>query len=118
MRAMNAQPTETLAHWLEQTITDADQARIEDRAYLDLFGWRRGAACRAGELWSFLIERCLEDGADRNQWERALETILSQGCLARRILQRTGPAPGRATIEAVYREIGLCLATGTQLRAG
>ena len=117
VRAMNAHPTDSLANMLELTVADGERAHLESRSYLDLFGWRRGAPCAVGALWSFLIERYLEDGPDRSAWERALEIILSQGCLARRILERTGPAPGRSAILAVYRELSLCLATGSQLRA-
>jgi gamma-glutamyl:cysteine ligase YbdK (ATP-grasp superfamily) len=118
VRAMNALATDRLAATFQTCITHGDTAMIEGRQYLELFGWRRGSSCRASELWSYLIERSLEDGPDRPHWERALEIILSDGCLARRILRRTGAEPSRQSIQATYRALAVCLERGTQLRAG
>jgi gamma-glutamyl:cysteine ligase YbdK (ATP-grasp superfamily) len=112
LRAMNALSTERLADLLQTAITDGDAALIDDRHYLDLFGWRRGSPCRARDLWDFLIERYLvDDGPDLHAWERALETILSHGCLARRILLNAQSIG----IPLTCRALASCLAHGRQL---
>jgi gamma-glutamyl:cysteine ligase YbdK (ATP-grasp superfamily) len=114
--AMNRLPTEQLAHILAATIADGDTTTIEGREFLEVFGWMRGSSVRASELWSHLIERYLDDGEDRPRWEAALETILSEGCLARRILRRVGDDPTHQSIAAVYRALVQSLHRGTQLR--
>jgi len=114
--AMNALPTEQLAAILAATIANGDTATIDGRDYLQLFGWNRNSSVRASDLWSHLIERYLDDGQDRTRWEAALEVILSEGCLARRILRRIGSEPTRQNIAAVYRALVLSLERGTQLR--
>jgi len=43
--------------------------------------------------------------------------ILSEGCLARRIVGALGPDPSRARLERVYRELARCLDTGELFRA-
>lgn len=116
-RAMDAQPTEFLAAMLDRTIEQGEAAVIEGRAYLELFGWRRGGSCRARELWSHLVERGLEDGPDQPRWEHALETILFQGCLARRILRRLGPAPTSLDILTTWHGLAACLEQGALLTA-
>jgi len=46
-----------------------------------------------------------------------LETTLSEGCLARRILGRLGERFDRDRLRGVYRELATCLAEGASFRA-
>jgi gamma-glutamyl:cysteine ligase YbdK (ATP-grasp superfamily) len=115
VETLNALPTDQLASLLLDTATMGDRTEIDDRAYLEAIGWTTGA-CRARDFWDRAIEGGLDDGPDREQWERALEVILGDGCLARRILARTGDSPDRRAIDATYRALTSCLASGRQLR--
>ncbi|MEW4527674.1 glutamate-cysteine ligase family protein [Maioricimonas sp. JC845] len=100
-------PIAPLERVLLATIDDADQATIDDAAYLRHFGIET-ARISTRELWQHLV-----DSAPAGDWpegtRHALQQILSQGCLARRILARLGPdfAPNR--LHAVYAELCECL---------
>ena len=39
----------------------------------------------------------------------ALEVLLREGCLARRLLARVGPEPSREQLHALYAELCSCL---------
>jgi gamma-glutamyl:cysteine ligase YbdK (ATP-grasp superfamily) len=111
---LNALSTERLAVVLENTITNGDRAIIEDRDYLECIGWTRGPAS-ARDLWNAIIDRGIDDGADRPRFERALEHILSQGCLARRIIRTIGDDVSKNTVAAAYRRLAGCLTRGELL---
>lgn len=101
-------PTGALAGILHACIRDAEQALIEDAAYLQRLGFAV-ARCRAGELWRHLIEATVpsEDPA-----YAPLDAILQHGPLARRILEAVGPACTHDRILAVYRALCDCLDAG------
>ncbi|MBW2542633.1 MAG: glutamate--cysteine ligase [Deltaproteobacteria bacterium] len=107
--------TANLVRILGETTRDADGARIDDPEYLALFGWRNGA-CSAGELWQSLIENCVARDAVAAPCIGPLETILAEGCLARRILRRLGGGFDRDRLHGVYRELADCLAVGEPFR--
>jgi hypothetical protein len=72
-----------------------------------------GHECSAGELWTALIERMLNDDAEHaGQWKEPLQTILRQGPLARRILHAVDGDYSHARLHAVYRTLCDCLARG------
>ncbi|AMV70810.1 glutamate-cysteine ligase family protein [Desulfuromonas carbonis] len=91
------------------TIRDGEAALIEDRRYLEALGVPE-APCRAGQLWRRLAERC--GGLLAAPQQEALELILRSGTLARRLVQRLGPAPTAPLVVDCYRELGACLAEG------
>jgi gamma-glutamyl:cysteine ligase YbdK (ATP-grasp superfamily) len=91
---------------LDATTRDAERAVIADRGYLAAFGVAR--PCAAGALWTHLFGM-LSDA--RTAWCRdAWSVFADRGPLARRIVQATGAAPGRATLHEVYGELCDCLA--------
>jgi gamma-glutamyl:cysteine ligase YbdK (ATP-grasp superfamily) len=110
-------PHEPLAALLRETSAGGDDALVRSPSYLALLGWKGRAPCRAGDLWRELVERtrCEGEAADASG---ALEVILDEGCLARRILRRVGPQPDRERLREVYEELCCCLAEGRMLRAG
>ena len=112
---LNALPTERLASILLDTATNGDRSVVDWRDYLEALGWTSGA-CRARDVWDHVVEGGLEDGPDRGNWENALEVILTDGCLARRIVARTGANPDRRIIDVTWRALCNCLASGRQLR--
>ncbi len=99
-----------LAKLLIDCIRDADQAVIDDEAYLALLGYP-GRRCEAHQLWRFLIERMLT--ADpASAWHRPLRIMLDQGPLARRIVRALDGDYSRAGLNAVYHQLCRCLQEG------
>ena len=101
---------EPLYKILSASIRDADEAVIEDEAFLSLFGYR-DAHCTVKQLWRYLVN---ETTPNLNpSCDKALEVILSHGPLARRLvagIQKCGAA--RGDLQGIYTD--LCQA----LRAG
>jgi carboxylate-amine ligase len=93
-------------------IKDAGATRITSREFLLMFGLDRETAT-AEELWTHIHA---EVGADLSDDARkAITHILQQGCLAQRILKRTGTHPEAALIMEVYKELAVCLREDRQL---
>lgn len=112
---------------LDKTIELADEAVIDDRNYLRQFQVD-APRLSARELWQHLVSasgqaiaRLLGETrgeSSRPQYARvreALDLILHQGSLARRIRRRIGDSP--AETKSVYRELCDCLAEGTMFAA-
>lgn len=96
---------EPLAGILIATIRDAEQTDIDDAAYLAQFGLT-APSMSAGELWRHLIAEVSGPAAT----DTALQTILGQGPLSRRIERALDGDLSR--LESVYRELCDCLAEG------
>jgi carboxylate-amine ligase len=110
--AQQALPTARLAALLQACIRDADEALIDDGAYLTLLGYP-GRACRAGELWRHLAQSMPHDGLLRGaRWQPALQCMLEHGPLARRIRRALNGDHAPARLQAVYRELCDCLEQG------
>lgn len=112
-------PAARLAKILQACIADADAAIIDDAEYLAGMGLRARRAT-AGELWQQLIETTLPlvgSEEERALWNERLELILSEGPLARRIVQAVGPELPRKRLEAVYAELCDCLEAGRPFSA-
>jgi gamma-glutamyl:cysteine ligase YbdK (ATP-grasp superfamily) len=106
---------EPLEKILLASIRDADEALIGDSDYLRLFGFpdSRGSI---GALWRHLRETLRSEGRLDSQWDPALDVLLSQGPLARRIQkaltpERTG-AVDRQKLLRVYSRLCECLEEG------
>jgi len=105
--------TEQLHAILLATIRDADEAVVNEPAYLRILGMQGRDACTARELWQHLFGQL---GAKSpflvNEFYSPLRHILENGPLARRILRAIGPDPTRTRLEAVYRALSDCLSRG------
>jgi carboxylate-amine ligase len=110
LAAQQSIATGTLAGILHACIRDAEQAVIDDAAYLALFGYP-GQRCQARELWRHLIGRMPREG-DAGAWREPLQHILEHGPLARRILRAVGSDYSRAHLQAVYSALCGCLQDG------
>jgi gamma-glutamyl:cysteine ligase YbdK (ATP-grasp superfamily) len=99
-----------LAPILRATLAGGDRAVIDAPAYLALFGFP-GRSCRAAELWQHLFEELFPDPAG-TPWQPVLDHYLRHGCLARRIVAASGPAPDRAVLRQVYANLCECLDQG------
>lgn len=97
---------------LDRTVRDGDEAVIDDGAYLSALGLKVSKA-RASEVWRHLAVEGLTGEFFTTKRGAALETILTRGVLARRIIKALGHDPGRERLREVYGELSRCLARGT-----
>jgi len=95
-------------------IRDGEEALIDDRRYLEAFGFA-GSRASAGELWRSLAQRLLPPKTE--EFWIPLATILQRGPLARRLLQALGTDPPPEQVREVYRELCDCLAAGRMFGA-
>jgi gamma-glutamyl:cysteine ligase YbdK (ATP-grasp superfamily) len=101
--------TDALVRIMHACIRDAEQAVIDDAKYLRLMGFP-GTGCKAGILWQRLIESEMPvEPRQGKSCREALQTILREGSLARRILNAIGSDFSRRRLETVYRELCDCL---------
>ncbi|SEA05712.1 carboxylate-amine ligase [Nitrosospira multiformis] len=101
--------TEALVRIMHACIRDAEQAVIDNVAYLRLMGFP-GTDCTAGVLWRHLVESEMPvESRQGKSCREALQTILREGSLARRILNAIGSDFSRRRLETVYRELCDCL---------
>ncbi len=113
----NVIATEDLAALLEACVRDADEAAVEDASYLSLLGCP-GRPCSAGELWAHLLSDCPPDApASESMFRDALDLIVEQGPLARRIARAVGRDAQPARMRAVYGELCECLESGRMFEA-
>jgi glutamate---cysteine ligase / carboxylate-amine ligase len=103
--------TERLAYLLDLATREGERATIDDHAYLRAFGLRRDRVT-FGQLWSHLVERC----SPAREHAPALDVILREGPLARRMLTRVGTVD-RSSLEALCVELAECLRDGRMLLA-
>lgn len=110
--AQQAYPTHLLAALLHDCIRDADQAIIEDPAYLDLLGLPRNP-CGTRDAWRQLIGQWWKRQPDqRTIWGESLGVILDQGPLSRRILRALDKDGSPRHLQEIYRMLCHCLASG------
>ena len=101
-----------LAAILQDCIRDAEQARIDNAAYLRLLGFP-ATHSTVSALWDVLIDRMMAgDPSQAQHWGEPLRIIRERGPLARRILRAVGDDPPPARLQAVYRELCDCLQDG------
>ncbi|MEQ9412154.1 MAG: glutamate-cysteine ligase family protein [Fuerstiella sp.] len=112
-QAVEVEPLHTI---LLDTIRDGDQAVISDTGFLQLFGYTAETSCRAGRLWQYLAgvvapeTDAVTDGA--------LDVILEQGPLARRLLTAIAGNVSPQNLKSVYSELARCLVEGRMFVPG
>ncbi|MCO6437803.1 MAG: glutamate--cysteine ligase [Phycisphaerae bacterium] len=106
---------ERLQPILLNCIRHADETSIEDAGYLALFGFG-GGALAAGMLWEHLRDQVLPLGSADTAEAAALDVMMKEGCLARRIIRLLGEGEDRDAMVSVYRRLSQCLAEGRMLR--
>jgi len=99
--------TERLRAMLDRTVTDAEDAVIDDLDYLAALGLRR-APTSAHDVWV----RLLEVAPAAPEHMRQLHGILEHGTLARRMLDAVGEKPTARTLRSLCRELAEALPTG------
>jgi carboxylate-amine ligase len=109
---------ERLLPLLMATVREADATSITDDGYLAALGYPGQGPVPVSRLWRHLVESVAKTQPGFGEWQPALDVILDQGCLARRILRATGAAPSRERLHAVYGELASCLARGEMFNGG
>ena len=115
-QAQRAFDEAALAALLIEGIRDADQALISDQALLHAFGFPGKGPARQRDVWQHVIESLVASEPGYREWAPALSLYVEHGCLARRILAATGPAPTHARLVQVYEELARCLTQGELFR--
>jgi carboxylate-amine ligase len=100
--------TEVLQEILVATIRDADRAIVDDAQYLHALGMAQ-ARCSAQDIWASLLR---DTAGSKAWWQPAIDVILDEGPLARRILRAAGKGASRARLHAVYGALCQCLEDG------
>lgn len=110
--AQQAVPIEPLEAVLLAAIRNADRAVISSPMMLEHFGVTESAISLA-ELWRHLMDSIEPADAEFAQARSALDVILQQGPLARRITENLSDNPSREELRAVYNRLSDCLSSGT-----
>jgi len=107
-RAWAVGPLEAI---LLSTIREGDASGITDDDYLGLFGMRGLGSCTAGQLWAHIVESSFDEiRLQAPEQVHQLQTILENGCLARRILAAFRTERSADPVAAIYRRLCECLA--------
>ncbi|HMN06265.1 MAG TPA: glutamate-cysteine ligase family protein [Flavobacteriales bacterium] len=96
----------------QDVIRNAGETRIHNTEFLLMFGLEAQEAT-AQELWRHIFAEV--GGNISAEGQACIRHILDHGCLASRILKRTGLMPEAGQIIAVYKELAGCLQEDRQL---
>jgi len=99
--------TASLAQVLEDTTVRADRAEVAHPGLLSTLGMPPKPRA-AGDVWRELLDRFPPDDPE-GEWTAALEHILREGPLARRLVGAVGETPDRARLHEVYGALCACL---------
>lgn len=111
-REQRAWAIEPLKRILLDTITDGERAVITDGNYLYALGIKADR-CTAREVWSHLAAQVASGLSEAPELDAALQVMVREGPLARRILNAVGGDLRHERLAEVYRQLCRCLATGT-----
>ena len=116
-QSRNTLETGALAAVLDACVRDGERAAIADPSYLSMLGYP-GRPCTAGELWAHLVTDCPPDApVSAPTFRDALDVILEQGPLARRLLRAVGGTVNHQRLREVYGELCQCLQAGRMFSA-
>jgi gamma-glutamyl:cysteine ligase YbdK (ATP-grasp superfamily) len=106
-----------LAVLLLEAVREGDATVIENRRFLESFGFPERGPARVRDLWQHVVESQLARDPAYAEWARPLETIFHHGCLARRLVTAVGPDPDHAALRGTYGRLADCLARGALFAA-
>ena len=102
--------TDFLAQLLDKTAEHGQSVVIDNKEYLNVFGFP-GDTASAAELWHHITERIIRSGNIAvGTWRREIDVILQEGTLSQRILRALGKDHTRENITVVYKHLCDCLA--------
>jgi gamma-glutamyl:cysteine ligase YbdK (ATP-grasp superfamily) len=106
MKKIEKFPQEILVNLFFNCIDEADMTVIRDEEFLHIFGLSQPLTAR--ELWRYLLTEMLQ--VEDNH---ALDVILREGTLARRIMQAFSLEPTSEKLKVIYGQLAYCLEEGT-----
>lgn len=106
--AQREHPTESLVQILNSTSQDAEQAMIEDSAFLAHFGVNK-SRISARRLWAKILAEVRSSDTSLDGLFAPLQVILESGSLASRIRRALGPDFSKEQLFDVYSELADCL---------
>lgn len=102
--------TDFLSQLLDKTSERAQEVVIDNRDYLQVFGFP-GTSANISELWSHISGRLARQGnVAVTTGKPELHTILKEGTLSQRMIRSLGKDPSRGKITELYRHLCDCLA--------
>jgi carboxylate-amine ligase len=102
--------TDFLAQLLDKTSEKAGDAIVDDRDFLNIFGFAGGSASVV-ELWRHITDRLMRAGnVAISTGRRELDIVLREGTLSKRIVKALGSDHSRDNITGVYKRLSDCLA--------
>lgn len=112
MTAQLSLTVEELAIILDLAIQHGEQAKIDNRRFLEMFGINRDSA-HAGEIWEHLVKASLLGlHDDQPEISSALNLILQQGTLAQRLIMASNGNTSHRKLHELYLQLCHCLAQG------
>ncbi len=114
--SQKAWSVDPLAELHLRVIRDGELAVVEDAAYLAALGVPSATPCKVKDIWRHLSAATMPSAGVSERTRSAMEEIVENGPLSRRILARLGGDPTRAAIEGTYRQLCDCLQQGTMFR--
>lgn len=105
-------PTGVLSAGFTEASRRAGEARVEDPAWLAALGLRQPLTL--AEVWAHLAAELITEAPEDplragGELRPFLEALLRDGCLARRIVRRTGSDPSREALHELCAELAACL---------
>ena len=98
-------------------IDAADEGCVNNATFLRQLGLH-GPSNSLQDIWQHLYEAvCQRDPAFAPQYGAAVEILLNEGCLAKRILQSIGEQDDPRALLQTYRSLADCLAQGRMFHA-
>lgn len=102
--------TDFLAQLLDKTSEKAQDVVIDNREFLQVFGFPEPSA-NVSELWRHISERLARQGnVAITTGKPELNTILKEGTLSQRMIRSLGKDPSKEKITELYRHLCDCLA--------
>ncbi|MEO5602692.1 MAG: glutamate-cysteine ligase family protein [Cyclobacteriaceae bacterium] len=101
--------TDFLAQLLDKTSEQAQGVIIDNKDYLNVFGFP-GTSASVVELWQHITERIIRSGNYAvGTWKREIDVILKEGTLSQRIVLALGKDQSKENITVVYKHLCDCL---------
>lgn len=102
--------TDFLSHLLDKAAEKAQEATIDDAAFLEVFGFPDKSATMV-ELWRHITGRLVRSGnSGVSTWKREIDVLLKEGTLSQRIVRALDGDHSRKNITLVYKRLCDCLA--------
>ncbi|MBU3981933.1 MAG: glutamate--cysteine ligase [Proteobacteria bacterium] len=103
---------DALADILFKTVKSAENNRINNGDYLNIFGVQEGGAITAGDLWGHIFQEIKGPYPLPDIFLEPLCIIIQQGTLASRIVRQLNNDMSRPALNRVYESLCDCLAQG------